>query len=61
MPSVLQGAIPIINDWLRMVIVTRPWLGVSLYTVDATAVRQLRLKVNKGVLLRQVVAGGPGR
>jgi serine protease Do len=52
-------AMPIINDLIKVGFVSRPWLGVSLYTVDASVVQSLRLKVNKGVLLRQIVAGGP--
>jgi serine protease Do len=54
-----QGAMPIIDALVKNGYVSRPWLGVSLYTVDQTAVRQLRLNVDKGVLLRQVIAGGP--
>jgi serine protease Do len=54
-----QAAIPIINELVTNGYVTRPWLGVSLYTVDQTAVRQLELGVDKGVLLRQVSADGP--
>jgi serine protease Do len=55
-----QTAIPIINELVTNGYVTRPWLGVSsLYTVDQTAIRQLRLGVDKGVLLRQIYPGGP--
>jgi serine protease Do len=54
-----QVAIPIINELVTNGYVTRPWLGVSLYTVDPTAVRQLNLGIDKGVLLRQVSSGGP--
>jgi serine protease Do len=54
-----QVALPIINELVTSGYVTRPWLGVSLYTVDETAVRQLELSVEKGVLLRQVSTGGP--
>jgi serine protease Do len=55
-----QTAIPIINELVTNGYVTRPWLGVSsLYTVDQTAIRQLRLSVDKGVLLRQIYPGGP--
>jgi serine protease Do len=52
-------AIPIINELVTNGYVTRPWLGVSLYTVDQTAIRQLKLSVDKGVLLRQISTGGP--
>jgi serine protease Do len=54
-----QGAMPIIDALVKNGYVSRPWLGVSLYTVDPTAVRQLQLNIDKGVLLRQIVAGGP--
>jgi serine protease Do len=54
-----QVAIPIINELVTSGYVTRPWLGVSLYTVDQTAIRQLNLGVDKGVLLRQISPGGP--
>jgi serine protease Do len=54
-----QQAIPIINSLITTGYVTRPWLGVGLYTVDQTAIRQLRLSVSKGVLVTQVVASGP--
>jgi serine protease Do len=54
-----QVAVPIINTLVKNGYVSRPWLGVSLYTVDQYAVGQLDLAVDKGVLLRQVVVGGP--
>jgi serine protease Do len=54
-----QTAIPIINELVANGYITRPWLGVSLYTVDQTAVHQLKLSVDKGVLLRQISEGGP--
>ncbi len=54
-----QVAVPIINTLVNNGYVSRPWLGVSLYTVDQYAVSQLDLAIDKGVLLRQVVVGGP--
>jgi len=54
-----RTAIPIINELITVGYVSRPWLGVGLYTVDQTAVRQLRLAVNKGVLITSIVNGGP--
>ena len=54
-----QGAIPIINSLVKDGFVTRPWLGISLYTVDQTAIYQLNLSVDTGVLLTQVLSGGP--
>jgi serine protease Do len=55
----IDTAMPIIQELVNKGYVTRPWLGVSLYTVDQTAIRQLNLTVDKGVLLVQVVAGSP--
>ena len=54
-----QTAIPIINELISNGYVTRPWLGVQLYEVDAYAVSQLDLKVDKGVLITTIVSGGP--
>jgi serine protease Do len=54
-----QTAIPIINELISNGYVTRPWLGVQLYEVDAYAISQLDLKVDKGVLITTIVAGGP--
>jgi serine protease Do len=55
----IDTATPILQDLVNKGYVTRPWLGVSLYTVDQYAISQLNLKVDKGVLLTQVVAGSP--
>jgi serine protease Do len=54
-----QTAIPLINELITTGYVARPWLGVKLYQVDAYAVNQLNLKVDKGILLTEVVNGGP--
>jgi serine protease Do len=54
-----QTAAPIIQELVNKGFVSRPWLGVGLYTVDQTAVRQLKLSVTSGVLLIQVVSGSP--
>ncbi len=54
-----QGAIPIIDSLVKTGFVVRPYLGVSLYTVDQTAISQLGLGVNTGALLTQVLPGGP--
>jgi serine protease Do len=54
-----QTAIPIINELISNGYVTRPWLGVQLYEVDAYAISQLDLKVDKGVLITTIVNGGP--
>jgi serine protease Do len=52
-------AIPIVQELINKGYVVRPWLGVSLYTVDQVAVRQLKLAVDKGILLIEVVDGSP--
>lgn len=52
-------AVPIINQLMSQGYVTRPYLGISSYTVDDYAIAQLGLKVDKGVLLTRIVSGGP--
>jgi serine protease Do len=52
-------AYPVINELITRGFVSRPWLGVSLYTVDESAVQALHLSVKKGVLVRQVMSGSP--
>jgi serine protease Do len=54
-----QTATPIIQELVNKGYVTRPWLGVGLYTVDQLAVSQLNLAVDKGVVIVQVVSGSP--
>jgi serine protease Do len=55
----IDTAVPIIQDLVNKGYVSRPWLGVGLYTVDQLAIRQLNLAIDKGVLLVQVVSGAP--
>ncbi len=55
----IDTAIPIIQELVNRGYVARPWLGVSLYTVDQIAVQQLKLSVDKGVLLLEVADGSP--
>jgi serine protease Do len=55
----MDTALPIIQELVNKGYVTRPWLGVALYTVDQLAIRQLNLAVDHGVVLTQVVAGAP--
>jgi serine protease Do len=55
----IDTAKPIIQELVNKGYVIRPWLGVGLYTVDALAIRQLNLSVDSGVVLIQVVSGGP--
>jgi serine protease Do len=55
----IETATPIIEELVTKGYVTRPYLGVSLYTVDLLAINQFRLAVDKGVLVYEVVSGGP--
>ena len=52
-------ALPIIQELVNKGYVTRPWLGVGLYTVDQIAIAQLDLSIDKGVLITAVVTGSP--
>jgi len=52
-------ATPIVQELINKGYVVRPWIGVSLYTVDQIAIRQLNLALDKGVLLVEVVGGSP--
>jgi serine protease Do len=54
-----ETATPIIQELVNKGYVTRPWLGVGLYTVDELAIRQLDLAVDKGVVLVEIVPGSP--
>jgi serine protease Do len=55
----IDTALPIIQELVNKGYVTRPYIGVGLYTVDQLAVAQLNLKVDQGILLTEVAAGGP--
>jgi serine protease Do len=55
----IDTAAPIIQELINKGYITRPWLGVVLYTVDELAIQQLNLSVDKGVLLTQVSSGSP--
>ncbi len=55
----IDTAIPIIQELVNKGYVTRPYLGVSLYTVDQLAIREFNLQVKEGVLLLNVQAGSP--
>jgi serine protease Do len=55
----INTAAPIIQELVNKGYITRPWLGVGLYTVDELAIQQLNLSVDKGVLLTEVVDGSP--
>jgi len=55
----INTAAPVIQELVNKGYITRPWLGVGLYTVDELAIQQLDLKVDKGVLLTNVAADSP--
>jgi serine protease Do len=55
----IDTALPIIQELVNKGYVTRPYLGVSLYTVDSQAISEFKLKVDKGVLLLNVSTGSP--
>jgi serine protease Do len=55
----VQTAMPIIQALVNKGFVSRPWVGVGVYTVDPTVVRQLKLGVTSGALLTQVGTGSP--
>ncbi|MFC1955599.1 S1C family serine protease [Chloroflexota bacterium] len=54
-----ETAVPIIEQLIKNGYVIRPWLGVGLYTVDQFVVMRYELAVDKGVLITQIVEGGP--
>jgi len=55
----IDGARPIIQSLVNQGYVTRPWLGVSLYTVDSFTATVNKLSVDEGALVVEVVGGGP--
>jgi serine protease Do len=55
----INTALPIIQELITKGYVTRPYIGVRLYTVDQMAVIQLGLHVSEGVLITEVVVNGP--
>jgi len=54
-----ETALPIIEALVKNGYVTRPWLGVSLYTVDQFAVLRYQLGVDKGALVTEIAPGSP--
>lgn len=54
-----RTAIPIIEQLVRNGYVTRPYLGVQLYTVDPYVAMVNRLSVNKGAIIAHVDPGSP--
>lgn len=52
-------AMPIIEDLITAGYVVRPWLGVSLYTVDQYVIQRYELAVDKGAFIISVASGSP--
>ena len=52
-------AIPIIEQLITKGYVTRPWLGVQLYTVDQYVAAVNNLSVDKGAIITYVMPGSP--
>jgi len=52
-------ATPIIEDLITTGYVVRPWLGVSLYTVDDYVIQRYELAVDKGAFIVSVATGSP--
>jgi serine protease Do len=54
-----RTAMPIIEQLIKQGYVVRPWLGVTLYTVDQYVATINQLPVNKGVVVAYVRPGSP--
>ena len=54
-----KEAQPIITDLVKVGYVVRPWIGISLYTVDQIVVLRYNLAVNQGALVTQVISDSP--
>ena len=54
-----RTALPIIDDLVKIGYVTRPWMGVGLYSVDRVVILRYDLAVNQGALVTRVVSGSP--
>ena len=52
-------AMPIIQQLINTGYVVRPWLGVSLYSVDQFVVLRYNLAVEKGAFIVHVASGSP--
>jgi serine protease Do len=55
----INEATPILNTLITSGSVVRPYLGVSVYTVDQEVAAFYNLKVDKGVLVTDVASGSP--
>ena len=55
----MNSAEPIVSALIQQGYVTRPWLGVSLYTVDRLVALMNDLSVQEGVLVLEVSSNSP--
>ncbi len=55
----IKKAMPVVEQLITKGYVTRPYLGVTLYTVDEYAATVYRLPVDKGVAITHVAPGSP--
>jgi serine protease Do len=54
-----REALPIIEDLVKVGYIIRPWMGVSLYSVDQIVIMRYRLAVDRGALVTRIAAGSP--
>ncbi|MBI4267236.1 MAG: trypsin-like peptidase domain-containing protein, partial [Chloroflexi bacterium] len=54
-----ESAVPTIEALISTGYVIRPWLGVTLYTVDPFVIQRYRLSVDTGALIINIAAGSP--
>ena len=54
-----KTAIPIIEQLIKQGYVTRPWMGITLYTVDQYVAMANHLSVSKGAVVVYVKPGSP--
>jgi serine protease Do len=55
----INEALPIIETLINNGYISRPWLGISVYTVDKMVSAFYNLGVDKGVLITDVNSGSP--
>ena len=55
----INEAIPVIVDLIEYGEVNRPWLGVTVVSVNALVASQYDLAVSAGVMIDSVVSGSP--
>jgi serine protease Do len=55
----INEAMPIIQKLIEVGYVVRPWLGINAVTMNEVISARYNLAVDKGVLLTDIVSGGP--